>query len=304
MVRRCAESWCDYYYKIWTTNKELFVNFSDINRIQAFLLHLLFSMAIFAVLLYFIIFQWYPSYYFHIDGGNRATATILLVHIALGPLLTLLVFKPGKPGLQFDLSVIVAIQMIALSLGAWWVYSERPVVTVFYDGEFICMKQSEASEADLDRLVLIDKEPPLLAVLPRPNTFSEYQSMLAQALQQSSASIYIFGDKFLPMDVVGTVQLMNYFLDVDNSLSGDADQISKYRKIWAEYLENNPDQTGQYMYFPLSCRYGRVLAVFDPEISEIIDYVPVNTNRAVSKIKLGFSREEIERYKKEYIEGK
>ena len=166
------------------------------------------------------------------------------------------------------------------------------------------MTQSEASKADLDRLVLIDKEPPLLAVLPRPNTFSEYQSMLEQALQQSSASIYIFGDKFLPMDVVGTVQLMNYFLDVSNSLSGDDNQISKYRKIWAEYLENNPDQTGQYMYFPLSCRYGRVLAVFDPEISEIIDYVPVNTKRAISKIKLGFSREEIERYKKEYIEGK
>ena len=278
--------------------------FADVTRKQAFLTHLAISMAIFFVLLYFIIFKWYPSYYFHIDGGYRGIATIFFVDVVLGPGLTLLVFKPGKPGLQFDLSVIIAIQMIALSLGAWWVYSERPVVTVFYDGEFICMKQSEASKADLDRLVLIDKEPPLLAVLPRPNTFSEYQSMLEQALRQSSASIYIFGDKFLPMDVVGTVQLMNYFLDVSNSLSGDDNQISKYRKIWAEYLENNPDQTGHYMYFPLSCRYGRVLAVIDPEISEIIDYVPVNTKRAISKIKLGFSREEIERYKKEYIEGR
>jgi hypothetical protein len=268
---------------------------ADVTRKQAFLAHLYISMAIFVVLLYFIIYQWYPSYYFHIDGGYRGIATIFLVDVVLGPGLTLLLFRPGKPGLKFDMTVIVIFQVVALSWGAWWVYSERPALTVFYDGGFICMKHSEVSEVDLERLDFSDKGPPLLAVLPRPNTYSEYQAMLLEAVRKKSASIYVFGEKFLPMDVVGTVQVLNYTLDVASSLSGDVDQVDKYRKIWADYLENSPAEKSNYMYFPLSCRYGKVLAVFDLEDSRIIDYVPVVTTRAISKIELGFTRKELER---------
>jgi hypothetical protein len=268
-----------------------------VTRKQAFLAHLLISALVFVVVSYFIIFQWYASYYFHIDGGYRGIATIFLVDIVLGPGLTLLVFRPGKPGLKFDMATIIILQILALGWGIGWVYSERPALTVFYDGEFICMKHSEVSGVDLDRLALKDKGQPLLAVLPRPNTYLEYQKMLTQALEQNSASIYIFGEKFLPMDVVGTFQIMNYTLDVANSLSGDGDQIAEYREIWNQYLRNRRHDKDHYMYFPLSCRYGRVLAVFDPEVSEIVDYVPLSTTRAVSRIKLGFTRDEIERYR-------
>ena len=277
---------------------------ADVTRKQAFFVHLFISMAVFVVLLYFIIYKWYPSYYFHIDGGYRGIATIFLVDVVLGPGLTLLLFRQGKPGLKFDMSVIVIFQVVALSWGVWWVYSERPALTVFYDGGFICMKHSEVSEVDLERLNLRDKRPPLLAVLPRPNTYSEYQAMLLEAVRKKSASIYVFGEKFLPMDVVGTVQVMNYMLDVDNSLSGDTEQIEKYRKIWAQYLEKSPAENNKYMYFPLSCRYGKVLAVFDLEDSRIIDYVPVVTTRAISKIDLGFTRKELERNRNNHNNSK
>jgi hypothetical protein len=273
------------------------VVFAGITRRQAFLAHLWISLVIFAAVLYFMIFQWYTSYYFHIDGGYRGSATIFLVNIVLGPGLTLLVFRPGKPGLKFDMIVIFAIQVLALGWGIWWVYSERPALTVFYDGEFVCMKHSEVPEVHLRRLALKDKGPPLLAVLPRPNTYSEYQEMLSEALRQNSASIYVFGEKFLPMDVVGTVQLMSYTLDVASSFSGDDDQIVKYREIWNEYFKNSADYKDTYMYFPLSCRYGRVLAMFDPEVSEIVDYLPINTERAISTMQLGFTRDEIEQHK-------
>ena len=41
--------------------------------------------------------------------------TIFLVDVVLGPGLTLMVFKPGKPGLKFDMAAIVVLQMVALS---------------------------------------------------------------------------------------------------------------------------------------------------------------------------------------------
>jgi hypothetical protein len=273
--------------------------FTDITRKQAFLTHLLISLAIFFVLSYLIIFQWYPSYYFHIDGGYRGLATIFFVDVVLGPGLTLLVFKPGKPGLKFDMSAIVILQIIALSWGIKSVYTERSILTVFYDGKFSCMKYSEASDFNLERLQLKDQAPPLLAVLPRPSTHKEYQDMMLEAFRQGSAEIYVFSEKLLPMDIVGTTQVMNYYLDVPNSFTGSEDEIEKYRKIWSDYLENNPEAGKRYLYYPMSCRYQKVLAVFDPEDSAIVDFVPVYTNRAESKIKLGFTAEELE-YDREY----
>jgi hypothetical protein len=268
--------------------------FADVTRKQAFLTHLLISLSIFLVLLYLIIFKWFPSYYFHIDGGYRGIVTIFFVDVVLGPGLTLLVFKPGKPKLKFDMSVIVVLQIVALSWGIKSVYTERPALTVFYDGKFSCMNHSEVSDFNLDRLLLEDETPPLLAVLPRPSTHKEYEDMMLEAFRQGSAEIYVFSEKLLPMDVVGTTQVMNYHLDVPMNFIGSADDIEKYSQIWSDYLEKNPQAGKKYLFYPLSCRYQNVLAVFDPEDSEIVDYVPVYTNRAESKIKLGFTPEEIE----------
>jgi hypothetical protein len=272
--------------------------FAGISRKQAFLTHLFISMAVFFVLLYLIIYKWYPSYYFHIDGGYRGIVTIFFVDVILGPGLTLLVFKPGKPNLKFDMAVIITVQIVALSWGIKSVYSERSALTVFYDGKFSCMNHAQVADVDLARLALQDKGPPLLAVLPRPSTYAEYQRMTLEAYRKNSAEIYIFGEKFLPMDAVGTLQLMNYELDVANSFFGSEEEMERYEKIWSDYRASNPDVMEQYLLFPLSCRYRNVLAVFDPEKSEIIDYVPVYTRRATSKIKLGFTREELEQHKK------
>lgn len=272
--------------------------FADVTRKQAFLTHLAISMAVFLLLLYLIIYKWYPSYYFHIDGGYRGIATIFFVDVVLGPGLTLLVFKPGKPRLKFDMSVIVVLQIAALTWGLKSVFFERPALTVFYDGKFSCLNRSEVADFDLERLVLDGKGPPLLAVLPRPDTHDEYQEMMLEAFRQGSAEIYVFSEKLLPMDVAGTVHLLNYKLDVANRFVGSEEQKEKYGQIWSDYLASNPDAAERYMYYPMSCRYQKVLAVFDPSSSEIVDYVPVYTDRAESEIKLTLTDEELERAKK------
>jgi hypothetical protein len=155
------------------------------------------------------------------------------------------------------------------------------------------------SEFNLQRLLLEDQTPPLLAVLPRPSTHQEYQDMMLEAFRRGSAEIYVFSEKLLPMDAVGTTQVMNYQLDVANSFTGSEDDKEKYRKIWSDYLDQNPGASKQYLYYPMSCRYQKVLAVFDPEKSSIVDFLPVYTDRAESRIKLGFTPEELE-YDREY----
>ncbi len=53
------------------------------------------------------------------------------VDLVMGPLLTLIVYKQGKPGLKFDLSFIATVQLVALIYGSYTLFSERPSYLVF-----------------------------------------------------------------------------------------------------------------------------------------------------------------------------
>lgn len=98
--------------------------------------HLLISLAVFAVLAWLVLFVWYPGFFYTIDGGWEGMRIIIAVDLVLGPLLTLIVFKAGKPGLKFDLAAIGMFQSICLAAGVYLVYNERPQFFVFYEKHF------------------------------------------------------------------------------------------------------------------------------------------------------------------------
>lgn len=101
------------------------------SRFKAAAIHFAISFVIFLVLLYFILFQWYPDPLFSTDGGWRVIQIIVGVDLILGPMLTLIVFKSGKPGLKFDLAMIALLQFLALSWGVWNSYNERPAAIIY-----------------------------------------------------------------------------------------------------------------------------------------------------------------------------
>ena len=70
------------------------------SRFSAFAIHLLISFVIFIAITYLVVFKWYPDIFFDTDGGWRGMRIIIAVDLVLGPLLTLVVFKAGKPGLK------------------------------------------------------------------------------------------------------------------------------------------------------------------------------------------------------------
>lgn len=101
------------------------------SRFKAFAIHFSISLLIFFFLLYFILVQWYPGPLFSTDGGWKVIRIIVGVDLVLGPLLTLIVFKSGKPGLKFDLTMIALVQVLALSWGIWTTYNERPAAIIY-----------------------------------------------------------------------------------------------------------------------------------------------------------------------------
>ena len=118
-------------------------------RFTAFAVHLGISLVIFAALLLVVVFEWYRFPLFAIEGGWRGIQIIAGCDIVLGPLLTLIVFKPGKPHLKFDLGVIALIQIAALISGTWIAYVQRPVLMVYAEERFYPLSNDIAGLAGI-----------------------------------------------------------------------------------------------------------------------------------------------------------
>jgi hypothetical protein len=92
---------------------------------------------------------WYPRPLFEAAGGNDLLFIVLAVDVTVGPLLTLIVFKPGKPGLKLDLAVIGALQLAALVYGLNVLALARPAFIVFAKDRFEMVAAVELDPAEL-----------------------------------------------------------------------------------------------------------------------------------------------------------
>ena len=117
------------------------------NRFHAFLTHLLLSGLVALIAVIIVFFVWYPAPLHTAVGVTHIFLILLSVDIAIGPVLTFIVYKKGKPSLKFDLSVIVALQITALSYGMYTVFEGRPAFVVFSIDRF---DVSRAYEIDPD----------------------------------------------------------------------------------------------------------------------------------------------------------
>jgi hypothetical protein len=157
------------------------------SRWQAAGTHLLISLAIAAGVVTLMLAAWYPRPLFEAAGGNDLLFIVVGVDVVLGPLLTLIVFKSGKPGMKFDLAVIGIVQLVALAFGGHVVALARPAFIVFVKDRF-----ELASAAELDRAELAAAkyaefrappwDGPMLAAADLPSDPAERKKLIEAAL--------------------------------------------------------------------------------------------------------------------------
>jgi hypothetical protein len=124
------------------------------SRWKASAIHFSISLLVFLGLLGIILTVWYPGILFRIDGGWAGLRIVFAVDLVLGPLLTLIVYRAGKPGLKFDLSCIVAFQVVCMAGGMWVVYNERPLALVLAHDTFYSLARQEFEDFDKDPALL------------------------------------------------------------------------------------------------------------------------------------------------------
>ncbi|HSW15239.1 MAG TPA: TfpX/TfpZ family type IV pilin accessory protein [Solimonas sp.] len=101
------------------------------DRLKAALLHLTICgvVGLCAAALIFIV--WYPAPLSGAQGVGRMALVLIGVDVAIGPLITLIVFDRGKKSLKFDLCVVAALQLAALLYGLHAIHIARPALVVF-----------------------------------------------------------------------------------------------------------------------------------------------------------------------------
>jgi len=151
---------------------------------RAFLIHLSMSATIVGIVCALIFFIWYPQPYFDIVGAGAVLKILIGVDLVAGPLLTLILYKPNKPGLVFDLSIIAIIQLAALIYGTTVIYQERPYYVVFAIDRFEVLARTEIN-TDTIPIDSLREKPfigPILAVALFPESEQERQKLLDEVL--------------------------------------------------------------------------------------------------------------------------
>ena len=113
-------------------------------------IHLAASACVLACAAGLAIALWYPPSLFDLAGADRLLLVLAIIDVTAGPLLTLLVYRHGKPGMRFDLAVIALLQFGFFAYGAHAFWVSRPVFIVGAVDRFELVFANELAPEALD----------------------------------------------------------------------------------------------------------------------------------------------------------
>lgn len=235
------------------------------SRLKAFAIHLGISLVIFAALAALVVFVWYPDFFFETDGGWQGIRIIVLVDLVLGPLLTLIVYKAGKPGLKMDLTLIGLLQTVCLIAGTYVVYDERPLALVFADGQFnsVAKDSFTAHGLDVPNFSMYPGPSPKRLMVKFPDSPGEQsverKASIANKLPTAVLShLYVAHQQDADLIVADSV-----------SISEIKDRDYQEKGI-ARFLAKNGGELEAYRFYPYAARYEYYYLAFSKDSNELI----------------------------------
>lgn len=239
------------------------------SRFKAFAIHFAISLAIFVFLAYLVLAHWYPDFFFDSDGGWQGIRIIVLVDLVLGPLLTLVVYKAGKPGLKFDLSMIALVQSVCLIAGVWVVYNERPIALVYHDGYFFSLSKDSWTEAELP-IPSLSEYPgpaPKRVMVSLPDDLEQVGKLRIEAIQ--GRSLRLRSELYSPLSI--TSELLNSEA-VEQQELRERDAGSGQLLKWQ--VEHGP--IDEFAFLKFGARYGYYFLGINRDTHEIVGVLKMN----------------------------
>lgn len=232
---------------------------------NAFLIHLGASFLVFIVLLLMIIYVWYPAPYFDASYRMKWIIVIAFVDLVIGPGLTLIVFSPNKPSLKFDMSVILVLQLSALSWGVYNAWSVHPQMNVFFDNEIYCLDHTEISNSGADvNLASSPVSEKLLTMLPYPETVEKKLEYLTTG-DKKLKMVYRLGGLFEKM----TEEKVSSLGQGQRDFMSVVKRNDQYQQEWDQFISAYGEVNPNWKYFTYNCFKSKRTAVFDTEKNKV-----------------------------------
>jgi hypothetical protein len=241
------------------------------NRFGAFAVHLAISLLIFAVLAYLVLYHWYPDFFFDTDGGWQGMRIIILVDLVLGPTLTLIVYKHGKPSLKSDLTLIGLFQTVCLIAGVYVVFSERPLALVYVDGHFFSMSRGdyENVEAPVPDLTQFPGPWPKRVMVRIPEDFVEQSKIRRQAIAENRP-LRAFSRLYTGFDFTAANA------EREALSRADVEQRDLQGDILPAWLREHGGAFGDYAFFPYAGRYSYYILGMSRADGRLVDVLPLS----------------------------
>ncbi len=243
------------------------------SRWRASFIHLLISAAIALVFLGLTFLLWYPPPYFQVSGADHLLVILVGVDVVLGPLLTLIVFRSGKPSLKFDLTVIGCLQAAALAYGAFVVLSARPVWSVFAVDRFIAVPanalQIESRKRAVPPFDGVSWTGPRLVAAIVPEDLKEREAILFSAL--AGADIETMPEYFADFETKAEEALNRA-----RPLASLSTQSEAAAQRIDDFVETHGGNAETWVFLPLVGQGADATMVLDPETGYPVEALPID----------------------------
>jgi hypothetical protein len=120
-------------------------------KFRAFGIHFLATLAVALVAAALIFLVWYPDPFQEMVGGSKLFLLLIGCDLALGPLISLVVYdrRKSRRELTLDYSLVALIQLGALVYGMYVSFNARPLYVVFVQDRLEVVTSNEIAEEDL-----------------------------------------------------------------------------------------------------------------------------------------------------------
>ena len=241
------------------------------SKLRAFLIHFSISATVVGAAFAVIFFAWYPAPYFEVVGAWNVVRILIVVDLILGPLLTLILFRSGKPGLVFDLSVIAVVQISALTFGLSTIYEERPYFVVFAVDRFEVLAKKDVDTADVPAEWLAAKRwnVPLYAVASVPESLEAQQRLIEDILSGNP-------------DIERRPEFWSPYTDKTAAIEEKATPLTEFaaeRPDAAEFVQrmlDSRDDADRLVGLPVIGKERAFVIVLEPEHKMPIGLIPVD----------------------------
>lgn len=244
------------------------------NRWKAAAIHLLISLLVILGVGFGLVFAWYGPEFFSLMGAQRLLTILAIVDIAIGPLLTLIVYKHGKKSLKFDLAVIALLQLGFLAYGLHIMWQSRPVFLVGVLDRFELVFANQLDAADLKKgrtegFRTRSFTGPRIVGGALGTTGDERYDLAISGL--SGKDIHLLPERYVPYEqvaaqIVTSAKPVEDLIKVSPAAAGPIDQL----------LEEVGRSRAEAVYVPVISSRGRATMLLVPGTGEVVGEVAVD----------------------------